>query len=821
STGLLDPSPVRQTTVMNQSFYARRAWWIIAGAALLIPPALWGVRETFRNANNNVSQWLPEDYKETRVYQEFRDAFGSDDFALVSWDDCTLDDERLEKLARRLVPTPGAAHAGNGSEWFKEVITGPRALEKLTGEPFALARSEALERLVGTLVGPDGRTTCAVVILSDKGDSDRTGALAAIRQMAAECGLDPEELRLGGDAVINAAIDIESQAAISKWVGLAWLSALVFAWLSLRQFRLVVMVFAVSVYAATLGTGLIHYTGGTMNLLLVLVPVLLCVLTVSGAVHLSNYYRDTIREFGASGAPLRAMASGWTPCALSAITTALGLGSLYVSHIIPVKSFGLYSATGMLLSLGILFLLLPTLMEKWPLPAPSGASASANPAADRRARLLGDVAGAIIRHHRWVVTICMAILIALGFGAAFLKTAIQPGRFFPADSEWIVDSRWLASHLGPMVTVEVVLSIDREDPMTMLERMELVSEVTQTIHDMEEVGGTISAATFGPRLESQKTEPDGRPKRLSVREKARRVSTNARLEANRDFFVKQRYLHDDGEQERWRITSRVKGGRDADYDEVLLHIEDEVDGFLNRRVAPPSTVTAVYTGSAPLVFVAQKELLRGLVRSFGLAFALIAVLMVLLLRSASAGALAMIPNVFPALTTFGLMGWMARPVDVGAMMTASVALGIAVDDTLHFLTWFRRGMLHGDTRTEAIVEAYQRCAPAMTQTTLIAAPALLVFFLSSFQPVSQFGLLMFILLLAALVGDLIFLPALLATRFGECFYRKSQSVDEGRGVKGKGRGVKGKGRGVKCKGRGVKSKGRGVKGKRRGMRGKG
>jgi predicted RND superfamily exporter protein len=82
--------------------------------------------------------------------------------------------------------------------------------------------------------------------------------------------------------------------------------------------------------------------------------------------------------------------------------------------------------------------------------------------------------------------------------------------------------------------------------------------------------------------------------------------------------------------------------------------------------------------------------------------------------------------------------------------------------------------LRGDTRAEAITEAYRRCAPAMTQTTLIAGPSMLVFFLSDFQPVSQFGLLMFILLMAALLGDLVMLPALLATRFGACFYRSSR-----------------------------------------------
>jgi len=120
------------------------------------------------------------------------------------------------------------------------------------------------------------------------------------------------------------------------------------------------------------------------------------------------------------------------------------------------------------------------------------------------------------------------------------------------------------------------------------------------------------------------------------------------------------------------------------------------------------------------------------------------------------------------------MGWAARPVDVGAMMTASVALGIAVDDTLHYLTWFRRGVSRGKTRKESIIDAYQRCAPAMTQSTLIVAPGLVVFYLNSFQPVSQFGLLMFILLIAALFGDLVFLPALLATRFGKAFVPDSR-----------------------------------------------
>ena len=86
----------------------------------------------------------------------------------------------------------------------------------------------------------------------------------------------------------------------------------------------------------------------------------------------------------------------------------------------------------------------------------------------------------------------------------------------------------------------------------------------------------------------------------------------------------------------------------------------------------------------PLVHEIQQQLLRDLFASFLIAFALIAVVMTIVQAGIFAGLLSMVPNVFPALTLFGLLGWCGHPIDVGSIMTASVAMGIAVDDTLHF-----------------------------------------------------------------------------------------------------------------------------------------
>lgn len=102
-------------------------------------------------------------------------------------------------------------------------------------------------------------------------------------------------------------------------------------------------------------------------------------------------------------------------------------------------------------------------------------------------------------------------------------------------------------------------------------------------------------------------------------------------------------------------------------------------------------------------------------------------------------------------------------------MTASAALGIAVDDTLHFITWFRRGLGRGMARDQAVRFAYGRCGRAMFQTSMICGLGLLLFALSGFIPVRRFALMMFALLTLALAGDLVVLPALLVGPLGRVF----------------------------------------------------
>ena len=192
-------------------------------------------------------------------------------------------------------------------------------------------------------------------------------------------------------------------------------------------------------------------------------------------------------------------------------------------------------------------------------------------------------------------------------------------------------------------------------------------------------------------------------------------------------------------------------------------------------------IGTIYTGIIPIVYKAQNQLLTSLTNSIALAFVLIAFVMMILLRNwrepirpantfnFAGGLISMLPNVFPIVIIFGAMGHLDIAVDIGSMMTASVAMGVAVDDTIHFLNWYRKGLSVGESRLDSIRIAYKRVATAMTQTTLIGGLGLSAFALSTFTPTQRFGVLMLFMLAAALIGDLILLPAILASPLGRFF----------------------------------------------------
>jgi predicted RND superfamily exporter protein len=135
-------------------------------------------------------------------------------------------------------------------------------------------------------------------------------------------------------------------------------------------------------------------------------------------------------------------------------------------------------------------------------------------------------------------------------------------------------------------------------------------------------------------------------------------------------------------------------------------------------------------------------------------------------RSWRGGLLAMIPNVLPVIVVFGTMGMLGLRLDIAGILTASVALGIAVDDTLHFICWYMSALGRTSSRQQAVVESFRACSASMIHTTLICCLSMMPFLFSGFLPTQQFAKLMIAILSGAIIGDLLILPALLLSPWG-------------------------------------------------------
>jgi hypothetical protein len=744
-----------------------RKWWPILLLAAGIPPIAHGML-ALEISTSGFAQWLPDSQAAKRDYDWFVDRFGRDDFLLVSWNNCTLDDERLVRLASALNAQGGSEGLNHSKHLIQRVITGPGVLGQLQAAPLNLSREVALERLEGVFVGPDHRQTCAFVQPTDLGASNQRDVIELIRRTAAlECGLSPEALKLGGSVYEAVEIGAETGRAVRDFVIPVFTLSVVLALLSLRSIRLTLIVLACAGYCRCLSLALVHYSGGYLSAVLIVMPALVYVLSISAAVHLVNYYRDAVREGGLAGAAYRALRVGWLPCTLAAGTTAIGLFSLCVSDIPPVRTFGVFSAVSLLISTVILFLFLPRALEIWPDQSARPVDGGQRPpqAAGRRQSLVHRGADLIIRHERWISATSVVMVAVFAAGILRIETTVKLERMFSPQSAMIQNYRWIEERIGPLVSVEVIPRFGENCSLDLTERIELIAEIEQALRMLPEVGGVISPATFVPNI----------PKQVSLRDAVKRKIFAKKATAQRERMIEEGFLRIGRGTEHWRISARVPAIRDVNYEEFISRVRHRIDRVLDSpEHAGAKGITVTYTGLIPMIDRAQRRLLDDLVNSFLLAAVLICPVMMVIVRGFWSGLLAMIPNTVPAVIVFGGLGWLGIPVDVGAILTASVALGIAVDDTLHVLTWYSRGIRAGLERAEAIRNAYDRCALAMIQTTLICGLGLLVLANSSFVPTSRFAWLILVLLVAALIGDLVLLPAILAGPLGRLFATASR-----------------------------------------------
>lgn len=685
----------------------------------------------------------------------------------------------------------------SGSTTAQEVIA--IALEiKVDGE--AASEDSSYDLIKEAFFAPGSPITVAVV-LSEAGEEDKKGAIAELRKIAADVGIPADILHLGGRPVAGRALnDSVKRAAWNRdfpIINLPGRSIILFsgavgiilAFVMLRSVALATLVLFISYYTVLLTVAVVPATGGSMNMVLVVMPTLLLVLTMSGAIHVASYWRFAARSDVAS-APVTAAKLAARPCTLASLTTAFGLLSLTTSPLAPVSHFGLYSALGCLIGLGAILFGLPALLQFVPEKAA------------RPERTLHDVwqpiGRFIVGHARQVGIACLLLFAVCSAGLTQFGTETKVIRFFPETAQIVKDYRFIEENTGGVIPVDVVIRFAEthrapaEDGLLFGERQEIVRGIQkELVEHHPDITGSISLATF------RETESETVLKRTSNNPFLRKIDKQTELKimessvaesfialADEDRECGNGTLCETGD-ELWRITAQVNIMTDVDYAGLL----DKISETVQKETLKHTGTNYVVTGMVPLFLETQRAVLTSLIQSFILAFVVIGIVISRVLKSAKAGLATMLPNVLPISTVFGAISWFNIKVDIGTMITASVALGIAVDGTLHLLTWFREGLRRGMRQDDAVTSALSHCGPALFQTSVAVGIGLAVLMPAELTLISRFGWLMAAMIVTALFADLVLLPAMLAGWLGKViaeadskFVEASKDTTDARGT---------------------------------------
>jgi len=497
---------------------------------------------------------------------------------------------------------------------------------------------------------------------------------------------------------------------------------------------------------------------------LIVLPTLVFMLTLSGAVHLVSYFRDVQRK-GGEDCGARAMLLGWLPCSLSSLTTALGMGSLWMSQMAPVREFGVFSAVGLGIATVVLLLAFPMTMDWFCRSEKSQLERPASGMANQYTAWIGSRAS--------VISISGFLLLFISLlGVSKLAVSTKFGDMFPDESRANRNMTWLEQHLGPISSVEVLLRFGPKTDADLLERASYVRNVMAHLDANPDIGGVVSATTFLPVWTESK----------SLGAAARRGAIRKSIEANLAEIETQGFVAETPEGQVWRITAKVSALKGDDYG-VLTQKVAKATREITNFLPAAHDLHLEFTGLTPLMHETQVTILQDLGYSFATAFLLITPVMMLIGRGFFTGLLLMVPNVLPVTIVFGAMGLLGFTMDIAGILTASVALGIAVDDTLHFISWYMAELRQGANHATAVANTFHSCASAMFYTTAISCVSMAPFLLAEFNPTRQFATLMIAMLSGAILGDLVLLPALLLSPLGKlcCRPSKQSSISETEG----------------------------------------
>jgi len=716
--------------------------------------------------------WFAEDSKTLTDYDAFRATFGNDDaISIVFKDDNGIMNPKalalIDRLTQKLWETKSIArvdsltnyqYVHSDPEYPDDVITEDFILdvENLSPEYLEKRAQIALEEdlLVNHFISPDGKTTMIVGKMVPKvGDTPELSL--EIKKTVDKYLLEEKDtgytFYLGGGPVLNTAFVELGTHDMTTFTPLVLIIAMVLLWIIFKRPAGMVLSLITVIFTFLIVLSIQVLLGYKLNNFTANMPVFIVAIGIADAMHLFWIYLLGRRKGLDNHEAIHySVHKNFLPILLTSLTTAVGFASLGISEVIPIKTLGIATANAALLAFVLTILFVPAVLA---IINPKINPKEIKKAEDKPNSFANKYASFIMKHDGKILISTLILFTGIGLGMTYLKVDSNTVRYFREDVEFRKTVNFMQDNLTGPMTYEIVVDSKVKDGIKSPEFMKTVEtfyeEYKKTYPNVRHLSSlTDVVKKFNEVLNSSKTIPDSQ-NLIAQYLLLYSLSLPQGMEINDKMDVDERLL---------RVSASVNIV-DTSLDlEMIKWAEDWW-----KKTPYKATVN----GQTAMFAYMQHDVTDTLIQSITLAITVVSIMMLFIFRNLRMIPLFIIPNVLPIILVVGAMGWLGITIDIGVAISGAIIIGVAVDDTIHFLVKYREARSKGYNFHDSLSYVMQYAGSAIIFTTIVLSSAFMIFSFSQFLPNVNFGIVTAIALVIAVVVDLLMLPAILSKYDGK------------------------------------------------------
>ena len=736
----------------NNLTFQRILAWIVHRAVLTILLILgislffaWQLRNL--SFQTSIYDLVIEDLPETVQYNNFKKIFGSDEIIRVVikakniFDPATF--RKIEHLSDSATQIKGVHRVISLPEIKKTVdISGKWTVAEFDRK---LAPVDLFQR---NLISPDQKTTVLTVILSDTADREQV-----IQAFVKLIGQSPRELTLYqiGMPLVSKAMVTLTEKDFMRLLPITIIIIALILMCLLRTLAFLLLPLTCVLTALIWTFGFMALIEIPLSMLTIIVPVFIVAVGTAYCLHIvSEYQFCSQRAQNSAAAVMETFNRMAFPSTLAVTTTIFGLGSLFLNRIAAIQEFALFACFGMLSFLIIAFTFFPAALTIFPIPPKN------KDRAHTQARVLDRFLEWIVKlnldHQKISLPLIGLLIVFCIIGFFLIRVETNPIGFFKEDLPVSRHFHDIYQHLSGSFPMNVTVTGPQEGFFETPEHLAMIAKFQAYLVTLPGVDKTVSVADYMKLVNYASNQYN--PQNYAIPKEpflVRMVLNNFRILLGEDIL--QRFMKNDFSQANILLFTHLTSSRE------FLQTRQKIFNHAKSQLSKDMIIDV--TGFGVVISASSHLLTNGQVKSLALTIAIVFIIMFILFLSSKVALITIVPNLFPIIINFGIMGWLGIKLSMFTSLIASIAIGLAVDDTIHYMVRYNREFKKDLDDKRALRETLHHIGRPIIFTTITICAGFAVLTLSSFKPTAIFGFMMMITMLSALVGDLILLPSLL------------------------------------------------------------